>query len=135
MIVRRWSHGGAWGEVSEFRESYGYYIYVSRVCRSLRDRLQTRQGPGGAGAPAGPETPPFPGTPARDRASVTPIAYLHPHYSVKAKLTVSAKHTPAGPGKRAFEVGCRWVRVSLRNYSRCPQVLRQACMVEEPTGP
>lgn len=30
--------------VSEFRESYGYYIYVSRVCRSLRDRLQT--GPG-----------------------------------------------------------------------------------------
>ena len=47
MIVRRWSHGGAWGEVSEFRESYGYYIYVSRVCRSLRDRLQT-----GPGAPA-----------------------------------------------------------------------------------
>ena len=132
MIVRRWSHGGAWGEVSEFRESYGYYIYVSRVCRSLRDRLQT-----GPGAPARRRRRQFAPGPrgAGNRASVTPIAYLHPHYSVKAKLTVSAKHTPAGPGKRAFEVGCRWVRVSLRNYSRCPQVLRQACMVEEPTGP
>ena len=53
-----------------------------------------------AGAPAGAETPPFPRR--GDRASVTPIAYLHPHHSVKAKLTVSAKHTPAGPGKRAF---------------------------------
>ena len=64
MIVRRWSHGGAWGEVSEFRESYGYYIYVSRVCRSLRDRLQT--GPGGrrrAGLAETPRPPSFPGTP------------------------------------------------------------------------
>ena len=67
MIVRRWSHrGGAWGEVSEFRESYGYYIYVSRVCRSLRDRLQT--GPGGRRRAGRAETPPFPGT-ARARGT------------------------------------------------------------------
>lgn len=102
-----------------------------RVCAG-RSATAFRQGPGRRRAGRA-ETPPFPRR--GDRASVTPIAYLHPHYSVKAKLTVSAKHTPAGPGKRAFEVGCRWVRVSLRNYSRCPQVLRQACMVEEPTGP
>ena len=103
-----------------------------RVCAG-RSATAFRQGPGRRRAGVDARSPGPRG--AGDRASVTPIAYLHPHYSVKAKLTVSAKHTPAGPGKRAFEVGCRWVRVSLRNYSRCPQVLRQACMVEEPTGP
>ena len=74
-----------------------------RVCAG-RSATAFRQGPGRRRAGVDARSRPAPVAPrgAGDRASVTPIAYLHPHYSVKAKLTVSAKHTPAGPGKRAF---------------------------------